>query len=393
MTNRFFALPLLCAFGCAGLSNQLPSMAADAPSRAVAQPNQVKEADDFPLSEGPYLAAYRWGAANKDGGAGANKVFANWLQRPVVWAEDFEPSDRWDNIEGGDWQLGEWNDWKKEVAGRRLILSVPLLPGGWDLSGPQAGAGAKQAVSLEAGAKGDYNAHFQKLAQNLVRYSLADSVLRLGWEFNGGWYAWRAKDNPKAFADYWAQIVRTMRGVKGAEKLRFCWNPAMGWQQFPSTQAWPGDEFVDIVGLDVYDDSWLKDTYPWPKDATPEVIEARRKKVWDEVIWNGSYGLKSWRDFAQQHKKPFALPEWGVDKRGGGDDHGGLDNPTFIEQMHTFITDPGNKVLFHCYFDVQAPDGGHQLSSGRAGTETTLFPLSSQKFKALFDGQAKATGK
>ena len=62
-------------------------------------------AEAFPKQAAPYLAAYRWGAANANGGAGANEAYAKWLGRPVVWAEDFEPTEHWaDNIEGGGWQ-------------------------------------------------------------------------------------------------------------------------------------------------------------------------------------------------------------------------------------------------------------------------------------------------
>ncbi|MCX5683712.1 MAG: glycosyl hydrolase, partial [Planctomycetota bacterium] len=318
-----------------------------------------------------------------NGGAGANEAYAKWLGRAAVWAEDFTPTERWDgHIEGGGWQLGEWSKWKKGGPGRRFIFSVPLLPGGWDRSGPKSGDGAGKAVSLEAGARGEYNEHFRKLALNLIKYDLADSILRLGWEFNGGWYTWRAGENPAVYAGYWREIVKTMRAVPGAEKLQFCWNPAQGWQQFPSDKAWPGDEVVDYVGLDMYDESWAKDTYPWPAGASAEEIEARHRKVWNEVLFGGSYGLKFWKDFAAKHGKPMAIPEWGVSNREGG--HGGLDNPYFIEQMHKFITDPANNVAFHCYFDVMAPDGGHQLSPGLSGAEKTAFPLASARFKALF---------
>ncbi|MDQ3814538.1 MAG: beta-mannanase [Armatimonadota bacterium] len=374
------ALPL-CLLLTTAIGYSAPDV--PAPEAPAAAETKATEATDFPATGAPYIAAYRWGAANKNGGAKANEAFATWLNRPVVWAEDFEPIERWDNnIEGGSWQLGEWSAWKKAVPGRRLILSVPLLPGGWDRSGPKSGEGAGQKVSLEAGAKGEYNEHFKDLAQNLVQYNLADSILRLGWEFNGGWYTWRASDNPKAWAEYWQQIVKAMRAVPGAEKLKFCWNPALGWLQFPADQAWPGDEYVDFVGLDVYDDSWQSNTYPWPADATPEDIEARRHKVWNDVLLNGQHGLMVYKNFAAKHNKPFSIPEWGVSKR--QDTHGGLDNPYFIEQMHKFITDPANNVYFHCYFDVQAGDGHHQLSPGLSGTEATEFPLSAAKFKELF---------
>ncbi|MBV9863989.1 MAG: hypothetical protein JO316_01415 [Abitibacteriaceae bacterium] len=336
----------------------------------------------YPMTGAPYIAAYRWGAANPHGGAAANEAFARWLKLSVAWAEDFMPNERWDASEGGAWQMDEWAAWKKAVPGRRLILSVPLLPGPWDLSGPKDGPLANQKVSLAAGAHGDYNTHFKTLAQNLVHYGLADSVLRLGWEFNGGWYTWRGSENPEAFAGYWREIVKTMRAVPGTEQMQFCWNPATGWQQFPAEKAWPGDEWVDIVGLDAYDDSWAQDTYPFPAGATAEEIAARRRAVWDKVVYNGDHGLKVWRDFAIAHHKPFSIPEWGVDKRADG--HGGLDSPYFIERMHAFITDPTDHVYFHCYFDVQAPDGGHQLSPGKDGDEKTIFPEAAARFKALF---------
>lgn len=338
---------------------------------------------DYPLSKAPYLATYHWGAANPNGGAKANEAFARWINHPVVWGEDFEPLEAWDNnIEGGSWQLGEWQEWKKQNPARRLILSVPLLPGGWDRSGPVRGEGAGQPVSLESGAKGEYNAHFKVLAEHLVNSGLGDSVLRLGWEFNGGWYTWRGSDNPKAWADYWKQIVTTMRAVKGAEKLQFCWNPALGWQQFPAEQAYPGDDTVDIIGLDVYDDSWANDTYPLPANTTPEDAQRRRDKAWNEVIYGGNMGLKSWSDFAKTHKKLFAIPEWGVSKREDG--HGGLDNASFVERMHQFIADPANALYFHCYFDVQTGDGHHQLSTGVTENEVIEFPKASARFHELF---------
>lgn len=343
--------------------------------------------DAFPQNSTIYQAVYRWGAANPNGGAGANEAYAKWLGQPVVWAEDFTPTEGWtDQIEGGGWQLSEWRQWKKAVPGRRLILSIPLLPGAWDRSGAQRGPEAKQPVSLAAGAKGDYNDHFRKLAENLVKNELADSILRLGWEFNGGWYAWRVENSPEPFAAYWREIVKTMRAVPGAEKLRFCWNPCLGWWPFDPEKAWPGDESVDLVGLDIYDQSYAKDTYPWPDGATPEEIEIRRRKTWDEVLLNGQHGLKYWRDFSVRHGKPFCLPEWGVHMP--KDKHGGGDNVYFVEQMNRFISDPANHVYFHCYFDVDAPDGGHQLSNGRSGTETTRFPKAAVKFKELFGGSA-----
>ena len=333
------------------------------------------------------MGVYRWGAANSTGGAKGVEAFGDWVNLPDVWAEDFEACDRWqNNIAGGGWQLGEWGEWKrKNPKARRLVLSVPLLPGGWDRSGSRA-ENEKGKVSLAAGAAGEYNRHFESLAKMLVRYGLDDVILRLGWEMNGGWYSWRASGEASEFAAYFRQIVQTMRAVKGTEKFEFCWNPALGWLQFPCDQCYPGDEWVDYIGVDVYDDSWAQNTYPLSDDMSDKEREERRLRAWNEVIWGGNFGLKWFIDFAKRHKKPMCIPEWGVNRRPDG--HGGLDDPGFIERMHKVISDPKNNIVWHCYFDVEAGDGKHQLSPGLNGKHQTIFPKSSKRFLELFAGPA-----
>lgn len=328
----------------------------------------------------PYLATYQWDVNGLK--RGEYQAFGEWLNRRAVWPEAFQPRETWDNIRGGGWQLRPWGEYIAQNPGTRLIYAVAILPGPWDRSGPKKGIDAGVPVSLQEGAKGTYNEHFKLLAENLVKHGLADSILRPAWEFNGGWYTWRVtnEEDAKAFAEYWRQIVTTMRAVPGAEKLHFCWNPNIGRLAIRTELAWPGADYVDSIGIDYYDDGYLKNTYPWPDDASEAEIESRRKKVWDH-FYSGSHGLQWWSKFAKEHGKPLAIPEWGVNKKPDG--HGGLDNVGYIERMHAFIMNPENNVLFHCYFDVNAPDGGHQLSPG-VKNQPTLFPNASKRFRELF---------
>ena len=329
----------------------------------------------------PALGTYHW----PNGTAGVD-AFAAWLGRDAVWGLDFVGGESWSNVGWPVFWLEHWSKWVKAKPGRRLVLSIPILAGPVDGSGPKQGdVGVNVPVSLEKGAAGDYNIHFQQLAENLVKYGLADTILRPAWEFNGDWYAWRAKGKTAAFAEYWRQIAKTMRAVPGAEALKFCWNPTLGDQQFPADEAWPGDAFVDFVGVDVYDETWHADTYPFPADATAAEIERRRKKAWDEWIMASPRGLAFWVKFAKDHGKPLAIPEWGL--VWSAHNHGGLDDVHFIEQMHAFIHDPKNNVAFHCYFDINESDHGHQLSPGVSGTgkkEGTQFPKSAARFRELF---------
>jgi len=334
----------------------------------------------------PYMAVFKGSVKGLQDPYGAKgcDAYAAWLNRKVVWAEDNQPGD-WGNVEGQGWQLQPWGVWVNELPGRRLILGVAIIPGPWDGSGPKTGLGAGKPVSFELGATGAFNEHYKKLAENLVKNHLGNSILRLGVEFNGGWFAWHVLSEEKAaaFAGYWKQIVTTMRAVPGAEHLQFCWNPgATVYCKFKPDTAWPGDDMVDYIGLDFYDDSYAKDTYPWPKTATPEEIEAIHKRVWEMVYLKGGFGLEYWKKFAEKHHTPLCFPEWGEDNK--PDHHGGGDDPYFIEQMYKFIYDPKNNVAWHSYFDYQAGDGHHQLAPKLDGTVMTEFPKSAEKFKELF---------
>ncbi len=370
---RFLPLRLVASLLVCSLSSSAAfAQAAPAPSPAT----PVVYGDNAR----PYLTVYRWGVSGLE--RGFYDSYPGWLNRSVLWAEDFQATQTWDDIRNPRWQLEPWGRWVNAVYGRRLVLSIPLLPGEWDRRGPTRGTDAGVPVSLEHGAAGQYNAHFRLLAQKLVEHGLGDTILRLGWEFNGGWYAWRAMNQEAAFAEYFRQIVTTMRAVPGAEDLKFCWNPNNNVGQSDARKAWPGREFVDYIGIDVYDQSWAPETYPIPKDASPEETQRRRERAWRNwIVSEERHGLNFWRKFAEREGRPLCLPEWGVAERKDG--HGGGDNAYFIRQMHAFIHDPANNIAWHCYFDVDPRDPHHQLSPFPDG-RPTKFPRAAEAFHELF---------
>jgi hypothetical protein len=323
----------------------------------------------------PKLGVYRG-----DAPLGPEKVdaYSAWLGRQVDLAEAFEPADTWEDVEGRGWQLRPWSAWVHARPGRRLVLTVPMLPGNWDGRGPTAGTGAGEPVSLARGAEGAYDAHFAALARNLVAHQLGDTIVRIGHEFNGGWYTWRAQGQEAAFAAYWRRIVTAMRSVPG-HALQFNWNPTLGSLGARTDLTWPGDEYVDIVGVDVYDQSWAAGTYPIPEGASTEEARRRQALVWAQIL-DGPYGLRYWQRFALGHGKGLSISEWGVTARADG--HGGGDSPDFVSNMWQFIQNPDNHVVYHVYFDYMARDGGHQLSSYDGFTSP--FPASAATFRRLF---------
>ena len=219
----------------------------------------------------------------------------------VHYAMDFLDPTSWSKMDQPFWFFNNWHG-----SGFQMIWGVPMLPN--DGSG-----------SLATGATGAYDHYFETLAQELVGAGQGNSVIRLGWEFNGGWFPWAAAANPTAFIDYWRQIVTTMRAVPGSN-FQFEWNPTIGSQQIAPDKVWPGSQYVDIVGLDLYDAQW-------PALQSPAA-------QWNTFLTE-PYGLDWLASFGASMDKPLALPEWGLWNDGSPEGSG--DNTSFIDQVNSWI--------------------------------------------------------
>ncbi|HSI13393.1 MAG TPA: glycosyl hydrolase [Chthoniobacter sp.] len=333
----------------------------------------------------PYMGVYDWSPTSI--GINNSAYTASWLYRSRLWIEEFEATDSWANLSGPNWLLTPAASWLRKNPGGSYVLSVGMLPGSG--STPLAG------TSLAKGAAGAYNSYFTTLAQNLVAHGLADNtVIRLGWEFNGNWYPWKVThangsgfdDTPANFAAYWQQIVMSMRTVAGALHLKFCLCGAITWTAYGVGDAYPGDAYVDYVGIDVYDRSYSTNpaTYPYPDNDNAADILQRQKNAWSIISGTANNGFGVWKNIAVAHSKPMAIPEWGL--VAAYDGSGGLDDTYFVQQMYNLIQDPTNNVAFHVYFDVNvAGDRSmhHQISSQPSGVATD-FPKAAALFRQLF---------
>jgi hypothetical protein len=259
------------------------------------------------------------------------KSFGEWFGREPDYALEFIS---WEVLsKGTTWGVRCWSEGGK----KNVVFSLPMLP-------------KDKTATLADGAAGKFDDYFRRYAEHLVKHGFGRTVLRIGWEFNADWYPWRAQDDPQAWIAYWRRIVTTMRSVPGAE-FKFDWNAAGGWTSFDPELAYPGDEYVDIIGLDFYNS--LKE------DVSPEERWAIRKKAPRGLDWH--------KRFATARSKPMSYPEWGTGLRKDG--RGGDDDPYFIEQMAAWIH--SNNVAYHMYWDYKAPDFDARLSDNRrpgAGT-------------------------
>ena len=84
-------------------------------------------------------------------------------------------------------------------------------------------------------------------------------LLRWGWEMNGNWFEWDGAhngQNPAAYVSAWRRLHRIFR-EQGATNVAWVWSPNWnsapdaGWNQF--AKYYPGDAYVDWVGVSGYD--------------------------------------------------------------------------------------------------------------------------------------------
>jgi len=145
--------------------------------------------------------------------------------------------------------------------------ALPMLT--WMSSDPSAGAesvpGPDDPLTDAAIAAGSEDAMLRSFAAG-VRTSNHVVFIRLDQEMNGGWYPWDAGvdgNTPQAFVAMWRHIHDLFRD-EGATNVRWVWSPNVECGGCtPYRDLYPGDAYVDWIGLDGYNyaatngGSWL----------------------------------------------------------------------------------------------------------------------------------------
>lgn len=302
----------------------------------------------------PSMGVYKGGRGGSTPGTAdylGIKNFETWFGHTIPRGLDFVDFGSWSAFDDGaifvaaniDYPKVSHGCWGNPTYSRwRCTYSTPLVVSGG---------------TLAAAANGDYDSHFSTLAGYLAQTE-PNAIVRLSWEMNGYWYPWAVTNAVDAanFIAAWRRIVATMRQI--APGLRFDFCPALGLQKFPAAEAYPGDDYVDFIGLDVYNQTWI--TSPTPATR------------WNDLV-NSPYGVQFWTDFAAAHGKPLSFPEWGTGTRPDG--HGGGDDPVFIQNMFNWLVT--HNVAYHNYWDYPADDYNAQLSNDQ-------YPSSGALFKTLF---------
>lgn len=242
------------------------------------------------LSAGAATAAPGVGVYRGEGRTDRVDRFETWLRADVTHAVDFLKNVGW--TPGGA-MVGPWRR-----SDYTLSLSVPLEP------------------------------HPAKDWKALARRLKPGTLVRLGWEMNGTWFPWSG--DPPSFVRGWRRAVKFMRQANPG--LRFEWSPIAGAGN--PEPYYPGDRFVDVIGLDVYN------TQSW--------------RSFREHRWGTTWHVK----FARAHGKPISFPEWGLVMPENG---GQGDNPNFVRKLMRWAAKHDAEYQAYFQFDADGGLGKHEL--------------------------------
>ena len=141
-------------------------------------------------------------------------------------------------------------------------------------------------------ARGDYDGYIRNSARQAVAFG-KPILLRFAHEMNGDWYPWGLGVNGNSAGDYiaaWRHVVRVFRN-ENAHNVKHVWAPNTG----SFSTLWPGDDYVDYLGLDGY--NWGAKYDNWESF---------------EQVFDSSY-----RQIVRLSKKPLLITEFAANERGG----------------------------------------------------------------------------
>ena len=119
-------------------------------------------------------------------------------------------------------------------------------------------------------------------------------LLRYGFEFNGDWFSWSG--DPPAFVSAWRRAREIFRKV-GADNVEWVWTPnIVSVPDRPENNMhlyYPGDEFVDWIGVDGYNfgdhhDQW----HVWQtfENIYADVLPEFQKRYADKPVFITEFG-------------------------------------------------------------------------------------------------------
>lgn len=257
-------------------------------------------------------------------------AFESWRKRPVDGVMVFPSRYTYD-------QMGQ------TIPRRSGDLMV------WAVSPFGQGSGVNNAQVAAGGQDGNIATWASRLVA--AGWNTNRTIIRLGWENNGNWYEWGwDRGGIEAWKGAYRRFVQQSRAA-GLTNVIWNWCLNKGPQGYNSGYSWtlgyPGDDVVDVVGIDSYD------------YYTKQVDETS----WRLNTVGRNPGLEDVAAFVRSRGKLMSVDEWGV----CNDPNGGGDNAWYVGRMFQWLKDNASIVAWEVTYDHDGAPSTfrHKLSNGQ----------------------------
>ena len=220
----------------------------------------------------------------------------------------------------------------------------------------------------KAFASGTYDSVIEGVVQAWASAGFKTQYWRPGWEFNLNFMPSYAGDDAQTQADWVAafQHVSTVlhqAGQADGVNVQVVWNPGITnyTNAEATTNLYPGNSYVDVIGADIYADMNPYSLYDWQSNnGTIDSSQAQwmanpvnRIHYWNypaatQWMLDGSSGhsfsLQNLLQFAAAQGKPVAIPETGAGNSNNGNDV--ADDAAFPQWLAQTLAASGDKVDF-----------------------------------------------
>jgi hypothetical protein len=203
----------------------------------------VEPRSDPPIALGAFIP----GAASDPAGLDAYAHLVGAMPRIVMWYQSW---------------VAPWNDFNTRAAdAARTRGATPMVS--WE---PSAKVTNDPTWALRTIADGSHDAYIKTWASEVAAWG-HELYVRPMYEMNGWWAPWCAEVNGNSAAEFvtaWRHIVDLARGA-GATNIRWVWSPNVDSDGLgvPFAALYPGDGYVDWVGLDGFNRGTSWPTTHW----------------------------------------------------------------------------------------------------------------------------------
>ncbi len=189
---------------------------------------------------------------------------------------------------------------------------------------------------VTAGNTTQFDSYYDAMAAELALYAPKFLIIRVGWEMNHNfpWSIARCDTTEKvnAYKNTHKKIVNKLRAAFAKKGKSF----VVSWSFIRQStsmkrslvELYPGDGYVDTIGVDYYDRKY-------PNWGLNNTTDAKFKEMASRGTTSQPFGLYTWYNFAMSMKKPLSVDEWGI--WNSSDQYAGGDNDVYIRNMFNFF--------------------------------------------------------